>query len=173
MLSLMVLEMATVTIIVLTHCACNSSTILSVVLLATLCLTHLLLIPLLLLLLHLLCVIGTSILVQVKVQSLASLEALVCFWNRSLFTLDLLNLFKMLFQMFARIWRAIPALCLIDDSSNSFVLDDRIYVDGIVHATENAVLVRVFHVEVVKELEPQCFKLVRVVLEQVKVIAHC
>ena len=78
----------------------------------------------------------------------------------------------MLFQIFACVWCDIPALCLVDDSSNSFVPGDRIQVDGILHAMESALLVQVFHVEVTNVLEPQCFKLVCVVLEQVRVITH-
>lgn len=103
-------------------------------------------IPLLLLLLHLLSVISPSELIQVEVKGLATIEAFVRLWNGRLLALNLLNLIKVLLQVLARIWRAVPALRLLNDCSDSFILNHRVHVDGVVHTAENAVLVGVAHV---------------------------
>lgn len=171
----MVLEVATVTIIILAYCAGYGASVLRVfLLLSSLVLSHLLLILLLnLKLLLLLSEVNPGVLIQIKVKCLKPIEALVSFRDRSLFTLDLLNLVKVLLQMLAGTLGSIPALSFVDNRSDSFVLDNCVYIDGVVHATENTILVRVAHIEVVKKLEPERLKLVRIVLEKIKVVAHC
>ena len=73
--------------------------------------------------------------------------------------------------MLARVRCSVPALRLVDDGSNDFILNHCVHIDVVVHAAENTVLVRIAYIEVVEKLKPECFELVRVVLEQVEVVA--
>ena len=76
----------------------------------------------------------------------------------------------MLLQVLARIRCSVPALRLVDDGSDDFILNHCVHVDVVVHAAENTVLVRIAYIEVVKKLKPERFELICVVLEQVEVV---
>ena len=69
--------------------------------------------------------------------------------------------------------RIVPPGCFLDNRLNRGILNDRLDVDGIVHAAEDAALVGVWDVYVFKELEPECFKLLSVILKEVKVVTDC
>ena len=60
---------------------------------------------------------------------------------------------------------AVPSSRLFDYRHDDLVLDHRVDVNRVVHAAEYAALIRIPHVEVVEELEPERFQLVGVVLE--------
>ena len=119
---------------------------------------HLLLVLLLLAfqLLLLLHEIGASVLVQIKVEGSPLVEVLIGLRNhRVTVVFYLLDLIKVLLQSLARMRRIVPSLGLFDDSRNRLVLYDNANVDGVVHLAEDAALVRVRHVDVLEQLEPE------------------
>ena len=119
---------------------------------------HLLLVLLLLAfqLLLLLHEIGASVLVQIKVEGSPLVEVLIGLRNhRVTVVFYLLDLIKVLLQSLARMRRIVPSLGLFDDSRNRLVLYDNANVDGVVHLAEDAALVRVCHVDVLEQLEPE------------------
>jgi len=167
-LPLVILELGAVVVRVLASLCCAALGTLSPLRLAHLIL--LLLLPLqLLLLLHEIC---ACIFVQVIVKGLTPVEVVVGLGNRVFVALDLLDLVQVLFQGLACMLGPFPAGCLSDDGLNSFVLDHRVNVNGVVHPAEDAALVDVPHVHEVQQLEPQRLQLVCIVFEEVEVVAH-
>ena len=68
---------------------------------------------------------------------------------------------------------AVPSSGLLDYRHDDLVLNHRVDVNRVVHAAEYAALIRISHIQVVEELEPERFQLVSVVLEQVEVVSNC
>ena len=93
--------------------------------------------------------VGARVLVQIKVEGLAPVEALVGLGNRIFLVLYLVDLVEVLLELLARVLRTIPPRCFLDDRHDNLVLDHRVDVDRVVHATEDAALVRVAHIKVV------------------------
>lgn len=162
---LVVLEFSAIAELILTRRVCTLGPF------TGLGLSHLiLLLPLQLLLL--LNELGASVLVEIKVEGLTAIEVFVGLRNRVFVALNLFDLVKVLFQGLARMGSAVPPRRFLDDGRDGLVFDYGAHVDRVVHAAEDAVLVRVRHVDVAQQLQPQGFELVRVVLEQVEVVAH-
>ena len=109
--------------------------------------------------------IGAGILIQIEVESLAPIEAFVSLRDRVLFVLDLVDLVEVLLQLLARMLSAIPPSRLLDYRHDDLVFNHRVDVNRVVHAAEDATLVRVSHVEVVEKLQPERFQLISIVLE--------
>ena len=70
-------------------------------------------------------------------------------------------------------WRIVPPGCFLDNRLNRSILNDRLDVDGIVHAAKDSALVGVWDIHVFKELQPECFQLLSVILKEIKVVADC
>ena len=87
--------------------------------------------------------------------------------------LDLLDLFEVLAECLACILRADPTLSLLRDRHDCLVLDHCADVDRVVHATEDAALIRVLNFDKLEQLQPQGLQLVSIVLKQVKIVADC
>ena len=115
--------------------------------------------------------VGAGVLVQIEVEGLAPVEALVGLGNRIFLVLNLVDLVKVLLELLARVLRAIPPRRFLDDRHDDLVLDHRVDVNRVVHAAEDAALVRVAHVEVVEQLQPERLQLVCIVLKQIEVVA--
>ena len=116
---------------------------------------------------------GAGILVKVEVERRPLVEVFVGFGDHGVAVhLDLLDFVQVLLQRLALLGRVVPALGLVDDRRDRLVLDHDPNVDQVVHIAENAALVVVADADVVEQLQPKRLKLVSVVLEQVKVVAH-
>ena len=90
--------------------------------------------------------------------------------------LILLNLFdflKMVRKLLGCILSVNPLLRLLDYFTNHIVLDHLFYVYAVVHFLKNATGKSVFDFDIVQELEPEVFKLVSIILEQVEVVSNC
>ena len=101
------------------------------------------------------------------------MEVLVGLRDRMAVILDLLDLLEVLAECLARVLRADPALSLLRNRHDCLVLDHCADVDGVVHATEDAALIRVLNFDELEQLQPQGLQLVSIVLKQVKVVADC
>ena len=107
----------------------------------------------LLLLLELLLLLNEFIprvIVQIEFECFLAVEAFVGLREGRPLVLDLLDLVEMLFELLARVRRPIPARCFFDDRHDRLVLNNRVDVNGVVHAAEDATLIRVAHVQVVQ-----------------------
>ena len=103
----------------------------------------------LLLLLHELVV---RILVQIVLERHSIVEVLVGFGDRMAIVFDLLDLLEVLAEGLARMLRADPPLCLLRDRRDCLVLDHCSYVDGVVHSSEDAALIRVLYSNILEQL---------------------
>ena len=92
--------------------------------------------------------VGAGVLVQVEVEGLAPVEALVGLGNRIFLVLNLVDLVKVLLELLARVLRAIPPRRFLDDRHDDLVLDHRVDVNRVVHAAEDAALVGVWDIYV-------------------------
>ncbi len=69
--------------------------------------------------------------------------------------------------------RVHPARRLFYNRLYARVLYHDLDVDGVVHLSEYQSLLSVLEFEVIEQLEPEVFEFVRVVFEQIEVVAHC
>ena len=115
--------------------------------------------------------IKSCILVQVKIEGLlAACEVFVGLRYVRTVLLNLLDLLQVLSENFGGMRRIVPSGCFIDNCLDRVILDDRLDVDGVVHAAEDAALVGIWDIYVFKELEPEGFKLLSVILKEVEVV---
>ena len=119
-------------------------------------------------------IVKSCILVQVEIEGLlAACEVFVSLRYVRTVLLNLLDLLQVLSENFGGMRRIVPSGCFLDNRLDRGILNDRFDVDGVVHAAEDAALVGVWDIYVFKELEPECFKLLSVILKEVKVVTDC
>ena len=87
-------------------------------------------------------------------------------------SLDLLDLVQVLLQRLARMGRVVPSLRFVDDRHDRLVANHGANINAVVHLAENAALVRILNSNVVQQLQPEGLQFVRVVFEQIEVVAH-
>lgn len=118
--------------------------------------------------------VDARVLVQVVLEVRALAEGLVCFGDgvALVVDLDLVDLLKVLLQLPAARRRVLPLRRLGDDRGDRCVVYHRADIDLVVHLPEYAALVGVLDIDELEQLQPQILQLVRVVLEQVEVVAH-
>lgn len=118
--------------------------------------------------------LGPRVLVQVVVEVLPLLEVLVRLGDLVALAvdLDLVDLLEVVLEGAAPVLGIVPVVRLRDDRRNRAVVDHCADVHVVVHLAEDTALVRILHVHELKQLQPQVFQLVRVVLKQVEVVAH-
>ena len=63
---------------------------------------------------------------------------------------DLLDLVQVFFESFAGVGRVVPPLGFFDDRCYRLVLDHSANVDGVVHTTEYAALIRILHTHILQ-----------------------
>lgn len=119
--------------------------------------------------------VGPRVLVEIEVERARPVELLISLRDaaRMAVVLDLSDFLQVLFQVLACLVRPNPLFSLLDYRINRLVLDHRLNVDAVVHLSEDAALIGVLDVDVLEELQPEGLQLVRVVLEQVEVVADC
>lgn len=108
--------------------------------------------------------LSARILIQVVIQSL-SIEVFISLWNRIFVAFNLFDFLEMITASFTRVLRAVPSRCFLYDCRNCLILDHSIDIDGVVHASKNAILIAVWHIDKFEQLEPQSLQLVCIVLE--------
>ena len=118
------------------------------------------------------CEVCLRILIEIEVEGGSLVEVVVGFGKWTAVVLDLLDLVKVLFEGLARVRGIVPPLRLLNDRRDRLVFDDGADVDLVVHGAEDAILIRILHLHVLQQLQPQRLQLVRVVLEEVKVVAN-
>ena len=118
--------------------------------------------------------IKSCIFVQVKIEGLlAACEVFVSLRYVRTVLLNLLDLLQVLSENFGGVRRIVPSGGFLDNRLDRGILNDRLDVDGVVHAAEDAALVGIWDIYVFKELEPEGFKLLSVILKEVKVVTDC
>ena len=118
--------------------------------------------------------IKSCIFVQVKIEGLlAACEVFVSLRYVRTVLLNLLDLLQVLSENFGGVRRIVPSGRFLDNRLDRGILNDRLDVDGVVHAAEDAALVGIWDIYVFKELEPEGFKLLSVILKEVKVVTDC
>jgi len=154
-LPLVVLELPAVAPLVLAYRVRAATPVRSLRVVLALRLPHLLILLLKLQLLLLQNKVGASVLIQVEIERLLAIEAFIGLWNGRPLVFDLVDLVKMLLQLFARVWGAIPARRLLDNRHDDFVLDHRVDINRVVHAAEDATLIQVANVQIIEKLQPE------------------
>ena len=103
------------------------------------------------LLLILECEVQPRVLIEVKVEGLASrCEVFIRLWDVWTVLLNLLNLLKMLFQSLGRMWRIVPLGSLFNYCGDRRILNHDSDIDRVVHPSENPALVRIWNVDILE-----------------------
>ena len=114
----------------------------------------------------------TSVLVQVSVQVPLLPEVLVAVWQTLAVLLNLTDLLQVGTQVIRSRLSVLPLSGFFDDLLDHVMLDHLTDVDHVVGFLEHGILTMALQVEIIKQLEPQVFQLVSIVLEEVKVVAN-
>lgn len=101
------------------------------------------------------------------------LKVLVLLGDKLGILFDLLDLVQVRLQVLRYTRLANPLGGLFDDCLNASVLNHNFDVDRIVHLSKHKRLLRVLQLQVFQQLQPQVFKFVRIVLEQVEIVTNC
>lgn len=113
------------------------------------------------------------VLVQVHVHISALLKALVAIGNELAFFLYLFDFLQVTLQLLAGTLRVHPLLGLFNDFLDHVEANDLANVGRVVRPLEQCVLRVILKAQKVEQLQPQVFQLVRIVLEQLEVVADC